>query len=259
MRPLTKLAATPETTAEIPALVDEALTAAVTPHSGPAFIDFPMDVVFSEAPEPEPPESRGGWVALSSGGPVPDVARAAALLRDAERPVIMAGTNLYWGHGENALRRARRGARHPRLPQRPGARLRARRPRAVLLARALERLEGRRRRPRHRRADGLPARLRAVLRRGDRAGGHRPRRAAARAPARGGRRALRVDPRDPRRAALRGRRRSADAANGSRTLRAAEDEKRAAERAELDDDRAPLHPDAPVPRPRRGASTATRS
>ena len=30
--------------------------------------------------------------------------RAVALLRDAERPVIMAGTNLYWGHGENALR-----------------------------------------------------------------------------------------------------------------------------------------------------------
>ena len=41
MRPLTKFAATPETTAEIPALVDEALTAAVTPHSGPAFVDFP--------------------------------------------------------------------------------------------------------------------------------------------------------------------------------------------------------------------------
>ena len=32
------------------------------------------------------------------------VERAAALLRDAERPVIMAGTNLYWGHGEDALR-----------------------------------------------------------------------------------------------------------------------------------------------------------
>ena len=34
---------------------------------------------------------------------MPDVARAAALLREAERPVIMAGTNLYWGHGEEAL------------------------------------------------------------------------------------------------------------------------------------------------------------
>ena len=54
--------------------------------------------------------------------------RAAALLREAERPVIMAGTNLYWGRGEDALRGARRGARNPGLPQRPGARLPARRP-----------------------------------------------------------------------------------------------------------------------------------
>jgi acetolactate synthase I/II/III large subunit len=99
VRPLTKLAATPETTAEIPGLIDDALVAAVTPHSGPAFIDFPLDVVFSEAVQADDP------VALpdAGGGPVPDVARAAALLRDAERPVIMAGTNLYWGHGEQAL------------------------------------------------------------------------------------------------------------------------------------------------------------
>jgi acetolactate synthase I/II/III large subunit len=99
VRPLTKLAATPDTTAEIPGLIDDALVAAVTPHSGPAFIDFPLDVVFSEAAEADDP------IALpdAGGGPVPDVARAAALLRDAERPVIMAGTNLYWGHGEQAL------------------------------------------------------------------------------------------------------------------------------------------------------------
>jgi acetolactate synthase I/II/III large subunit len=99
VRPLTKLAATPETTAEIPGLIDDALVAAVTPHSGPTFIDFPLDVVFSEAEQADDP------VALpdAGGGPVPDVARAAALLRDAERPVIMAGTNLYWGHGEQAL------------------------------------------------------------------------------------------------------------------------------------------------------------
>ena len=30
--------------------------------------------------------------------------RAIALLRDARRPVVMAGTDLYWGHGEDALR-----------------------------------------------------------------------------------------------------------------------------------------------------------
>ena len=99
VRPLTKLAATPETTAEIPGLIDEALVAAVTPHSGPAFVDFPLDVVFSEAPESD----EGLSLPDAAAGPVPDVARAAALLRDAERPVIMAGTNLYWGHGEVAL------------------------------------------------------------------------------------------------------------------------------------------------------------
>jgi acetolactate synthase I/II/III large subunit len=99
VRPLTKLAATPESTAEIPGLVDEALAAAVTPHSGPAFVDFPLDLVFMEAPD----EGEPAPLPDPAAGPVPDVARAAALLREAERPVIMAGTNLYWGHGETAL------------------------------------------------------------------------------------------------------------------------------------------------------------
>src|SRR5271169_3507849 len=53
VRPLSKLAATPESTAEIPGLVDEAFTAAVEPHGGPAFVDFPMDYVFMEAQEPD--------------------------------------------------------------------------------------------------------------------------------------------------------------------------------------------------------------
>src|ERR671931_1402010 len=99
VRPLSKLAATPEATAEIPGLIDEALVAAMTPHSGPAFVDFPLDVVFSEAPPSEEPAALPD----PASGPVPDVARAAALLRDAERPVCMAGTNLYWCRGEGAL------------------------------------------------------------------------------------------------------------------------------------------------------------
>src|SRR6266536_4890427 len=45
VRPLTKLAATAESTAEIPALVDEAFAAALSPHSGPSFVDFPLDHV----------------------------------------------------------------------------------------------------------------------------------------------------------------------------------------------------------------------
>jgi thiamine pyrophosphate-dependent acetolactate synthase large subunit-like protein len=102
VRPLTKLAATAESTAEIPELVDDALRAAVTPHSGPTFLDFPLDHVFMEAPEADAPAALPRpWEgeAADSG----EIDRAAALLREADRPVIMAGTNLYWGRGEGAL------------------------------------------------------------------------------------------------------------------------------------------------------------
>src|SRR3954471_1550329 len=100
VRPLTRFAATAGSTAEIPALIDEAWDAAVRPHSGPAFVDLPLDHVFMEADDErgdEEPPAR-------PAPPLPDLARALTLLADAERPVIMAGTNLYWGHGEDALR-----------------------------------------------------------------------------------------------------------------------------------------------------------
>src|SRR4029077_20100400 len=53
VRPLSKLAVTPESTAEIPGLLDEALATALAPHGGPTFVDFPLDYVFMEAAEPE--------------------------------------------------------------------------------------------------------------------------------------------------------------------------------------------------------------
>jgi acetolactate synthase I/II/III large subunit len=98
VRPLTRFAATAGSTAEIPGLVDEAWAAALRPHSGPAFVDFPLDHVFMEAEE----QPAGNPPARSA--PAPDLGRALALLAQAERPVVMAGTDLYWGHGEGALR-----------------------------------------------------------------------------------------------------------------------------------------------------------
>jgi acetolactate synthase-1/2/3 large subunit len=101
VRPVVKLAATAGSTAEIPGLLDEAWEAVRRPHTGPAFLDFPLDVVFSHAEEEPLPE------ASSPRGPAADgraLERAAALLREAERPVIMAGNGLYWSRGEVALR-----------------------------------------------------------------------------------------------------------------------------------------------------------
>jgi acetolactate synthase I/II/III large subunit len=70
-------------------------------HPGPAFLDFPLDIVFMEAADSPPPAGRPSGRRRAD---LAQVERAAALLRGAERPVIMAGTNLYWGRGEEALR-----------------------------------------------------------------------------------------------------------------------------------------------------------
>jgi acetolactate synthase-1/2/3 large subunit len=105
VRPLTRLAATAQSTEEIPGLVDDAFAAACAPHGGPAFVDFPLDYVFMEAAEPDsddrPPLAGAGTGGRGASGEA--LERAAALLGAAERPVIMAGTDLYWGHGERAL------------------------------------------------------------------------------------------------------------------------------------------------------------
>ncbi|MFZ2051153.1 MAG: acetolactate synthase [Solirubrobacteraceae bacterium] len=98
-RPLCKSAATAGSAAEIPELVEQAILTALAPHSGAAFVDFPLDHVFTEAPEGEfkaaaPALSRADGAAIE---------RAGALMARAQRPVIMAGADLYWGHGEQAL------------------------------------------------------------------------------------------------------------------------------------------------------------
>ena len=103
VRPLTKLAATAGGTEEISGLMDLAFGAALAPHGGPAFLDFPLDYVFMEAAEPEVAEEVAGNDVVTSRASSAPIERAAELLRDAERPVIMAGTDLYWGHGEQEL------------------------------------------------------------------------------------------------------------------------------------------------------------
>jgi acetolactate synthase-1/2/3 large subunit len=98
---ITKLARTVGATAEIPKLVAEAVTTALTPHRGPVFLDYPLDVVFASADADVPD-------AVVPRGDEPDadeVARAAALIASAERPVLFAGSDVWWDGAWEALRR----------------------------------------------------------------------------------------------------------------------------------------------------------
>ena len=107
VRPVTKLAATAGGTEEIPGLVDVAFHAALAPHGGAAFVDFPLDYVFMEAPESqaarELEDASDGHGASRPSADATALERAGELLRGSERPVIMAGTDLYWDRGEQAL------------------------------------------------------------------------------------------------------------------------------------------------------------
>ena len=104
VRPLVKMAATPDSTAEIPELIDDAIAAAIAPPSGPTFLDFPMDYIFGKSEDlDKPPVRHAPWEGRGATGP--DLDRAIELLKNAERPAVMAGTNLWWGRGEVELMR----------------------------------------------------------------------------------------------------------------------------------------------------------
>jgi acetolactate synthase-1/2/3 large subunit len=100
--PLCRYAATAESAAAAGDRVDDALRAAVGVPSGVAFVDFPMDYVFGEATDRGEPGALTELPAQpSADGDQLD--RAVALLSSAQRPAIMAGTNVWWGHAEREL------------------------------------------------------------------------------------------------------------------------------------------------------------
>ncbi|MDQ1444102.1 MAG: hypothetical protein QOI20_566 [Acidimicrobiaceae bacterium] len=110
LAPITKFAATAPTTDAIASVVGQAAAAASTPHRGPAFVDIGIDVIFGQAGGVEVP------AAVDDRGVEPDAdqaMKAAALLAAADRPVLVAGTDVWWNGAEDALRAVVEGLRVP--------------------------------------------------------------------------------------------------------------------------------------------------
>ena len=96
---ITKRAETIKDPGSAGAIVHAATTLATTPHRGPVFCDFPLDVFgpsTGELPDRQP----------SNGAP-PDpaaVALVAAMLARAERPALIVGSDVYWAGAWDELR-----------------------------------------------------------------------------------------------------------------------------------------------------------
>ncbi len=81
--------------------IQHAVTTAMTPHRGPVFVDFPMDVIFGSATAPD----ANGTVPRGVDPDPDDVAAAAAAIAAAERPAIIVGSDVYWEGAWPALAR----------------------------------------------------------------------------------------------------------------------------------------------------------
>ncbi len=98
---VTKSARTVDTVGEIAGAVDEAFTLAGSPHRGPTFLDVPMDQFFDRSPAQRPAAP-----ARQRLEPDPEqLGRVGTLLAEADRPVLVLGTDV-WADGaeEAALR-----------------------------------------------------------------------------------------------------------------------------------------------------------
>jgi thiamine pyrophosphate-dependent acetolactate synthase large subunit-like protein len=96
---VTKLAETVFDTAQIAERTSAALDVASTRHRGPAFLDFPMDVLFMRAETELPAAARDGDSPLEG-----DVESAVRLLSEAERPVVLLGSDVWADGAEKAAR-----------------------------------------------------------------------------------------------------------------------------------------------------------
>ena len=110
MAPITKLAATVKDPSQAGVAVHAAARLSLTPHRGPTFLDFPLDV-FGPAAGDVPVVD--GSISLGAAPDPDELARLADLVANAERPAFIIGSDVYWDGAWEALRAA---AEHLRVP-----------------------------------------------------------------------------------------------------------------------------------------------
>jgi acetolactate synthase-1/2/3 large subunit len=102
MRPITKWSVSVPSTDRIQEYIDSAFRIAQANVPGPVFLEMPLDLLMNWADDappataPAPPSRPAGDPAL--------VARLAAMLREAERPMFIVGTQLRWSPRREIIR-----------------------------------------------------------------------------------------------------------------------------------------------------------
>ncbi|MBI1800143.1 MAG: acetolactate synthase [Chloroflexi bacterium] len=104
LKPITKWSVAIHETARIPELLTQAIRVATGGRPGPVFIELPFDILFNFVDESQvkfPTQYR--TTARAYGDPLV-VAAAARLIAGAQRPVLLAGMQVYWDDASDILR-----------------------------------------------------------------------------------------------------------------------------------------------------------
>lgn len=96
----TKASFTLEKTADIPMKMAEAFELALSGRPGPVFIELPFDVLFNAI---DPPDIPGKVVVAPPPPELSDLQQIFEMLRNAQKPVLIAGTQVYWEGASVAL------------------------------------------------------------------------------------------------------------------------------------------------------------
>jgi acetolactate synthase-1/2/3 large subunit len=100
-RPVVKWAAAPPNAAEIPFYLERAYRIANAGRKGAVHLTIPVDLFLQDGGAAR----RPAQAQVVQAGSLPDVQQAIEMLRSAERPVVIAGSGVWWSHAEDALRR----------------------------------------------------------------------------------------------------------------------------------------------------------
>jgi acetolactate synthase-1/2/3 large subunit len=116
IRPITKWCATAYETQRIPEYIEIAFRHATQGMPGPAFIDFPQNILEAETASENVVVPAGSRLTGGPWGSPALVAKAVDLLRTAQRPLIVYGSGIIWSGAHDELRQFVETANIPAVP-----------------------------------------------------------------------------------------------------------------------------------------------
>ncbi|MCH7708660.1 MAG: acetolactate synthase [Myxococcales bacterium] len=105
MRPITKYADAVYQTHRIPEYIELAIRHAVSGIPGPAYLEIPMDVFMGQAEEAQAPIPMIRTAPPRVSPDRVEVRNAIEILKNAQRPMLMAGTSVKWSYATEEMNR----------------------------------------------------------------------------------------------------------------------------------------------------------